>query len=281
MMMEVETEEKDTRASPPLDDNEAKEKKIPSPWQSPFKDPANSSNDMVLLTPTASNCEPLALALHQVASTMSRNHNRGRPLWSSASHNGHVGGRLDHKVVATLERTLERQKSKSSSRRAKPHLVHVVTVGTTMIQQPQTRSIVAQADHIAVVLSSEDVLTWLAQESAKTNNPRNFKPPPVDHHPLVEECLQHYLSNPSDAILLQRISIVLLIRPTEDSEMMESLVSTWKAHTKNTVSIDSFVCRPEEPSSCHMVAKMLWTRLHQSRSPDETQLSQLLRSAYP
>jgi hypothetical protein len=238
---------------------------------SSLKERMLSAVEIVLITQNESFCQSLAMALMQVASSISSNHNRGKPLWCS----GNTSCSPDHKVVEALERTMERWKTKSSTRRAKRRLVHVVE--TVQKHSP----LIANASHAVVVLSTEDILTWYAQEAAKLalTTERKFKPLPADQHPLVQECLSS-LPNPTDTILLQKISIVLLIRQVEDAETVDFLASTLKPN-KKTLCIQSFVCRPDEPSSCQTVARMLWNRLDKSVDPDESPAGRILRSANP
>lgn len=242
-----------------------------------------SAVDMVLIAQRESCCQSLAMALMQVASSLSSNHNRGRPLWCSGESESCS---LDHKVVQALERTVERWKTKSLPRRAKRRLVHVIEAEPETV--PQHSQLISHAAHVVIVLSTEDITTWYAQEAAQlafsSTTERTFKSLPADQHPLVQACLSS-LPNPTDTILLQKISVVLLIRQIEDAETVDFLASTFhhpgKQPHRKTLCLSSFVCRPDEPSSCQTVARILWTRLDQSRNPDESPAARILRSANP
>ena len=236
----------------------------------------NRSN-MVLLTNAANNhahkTKALAKALLQVASL-----NR-----SSSNSSSSIRTRTCVKIIESLERTLADQRSNSVKAKRSVHVVEY-PADQGCAERIPTTTIMNGADHIVLILSASDI----AGTSTQTASNRKSKTTqPLWDHPLVQQGLSHLPAcgildaNCQDPVSRHhRTTIVLLATQEEEDnttlQVLETATGKKKTSAASTTTSHNptiFLCRPNDPISCHSVARMLWRRLELGKS---SQVSPLL-----
>lgn len=194
----------------------------------------NFASHMILMCSSEYMCKPLAKALLEIPAAK-KAPSRTSVTARSPNH--------EHKILTSLDRIIsDKRKAKLNSKCA----IHVMECLDVTAHQR-----VSRADHIVVILCATDIISMTASSATSRHCPV------VWDHPLVQHTMKN-LHCRKDALLLQRFSIVLLLRQDEEDQAILTILTV----SKRKSSIPIFICRPDQTSSCQRVAQVLWKRLH-------------------
>lgn len=226
---------------------------------------------MIVLRPSHHEiqCQLLTMALLQVASKENRPSNiQLTPSTNSGKASSCTDDSIDmdRKVIDSLARTLSET---NSNQIYQNRLVHIMED-----LQHCHPNLLAKANHFVLVLTENDVSTLMVQASLSCK-PTDDTTSGVllDHYQTWLRQKLSCLPNAQDYVTMQRISIVLLLEENQETSastttmslVAEAVTSTAggvnSKASSSTLLIPTFVCRPDQPSSCQTVARMLWRRL--------------------
>jgi len=185
---------------------------------------------------------------------------------------------MDDKILQALARTLKDSEPPTAIRK-KRRVVHVVETLQNMLppsnddtQHNNNNNNNTYCDHVVFVVTVNDMMAASKATAIATAEPpleardqstqHNHQENIIWDHPLLQSEILNHISNPKDAILLGRLTVVLLIPQNQEDPTTLDLM---RAASNRGKSTSVFICRPDEPPSCYNAARILWSRLEKGQ----------------